>query len=169
MAKVPLKYIRHYPESILQQAQQLLAQGKLGPLLQKRYPDSHQVNNNRALYDYAMTLKNRYIKKSAPLSKVQFSDKVSAVNALGLHTRVSRVQGQKLKAKKEILIDNRFKQYPAEFLKMIVVHELAHLKEMDHNKAFYQLCEYMVPDYHRLELDLRLYLTWLEYEAESSS
>lgn len=52
---------------------------------------------------------------------------------------------------------------------MIVVHELAHLKEMDHNKAFYQLCEYMAPDYHRLELDLRLYLTWLEYEAESSS
>jgi hypothetical protein len=45
---------------------------------------------------------------------------------------------------------------------MIVVHELAHLKEFEHNKAFYQLCTHMVPDYHQLEFDLRLYLTHLE-------
>jgi predicted metal-dependent hydrolase len=45
---------------------------------------------------------------------------------------------------------------------MIVVHELAHLKELDHNKAFYQLCTYMLPDYHQLEFDLRVYLTWRE-------
>ena len=43
---------------------------------------------------------------------------------------------------------------------MIVVHELAHLKEKDHNKAFYQLCQHMEPDYHQLEFDLRLWLTW---------
>ncbi|HYG06232.1 MAG TPA: YgjP-like metallopeptidase domain-containing protein, partial [Stenotrophomonas sp.] len=42
------------------------------------------------------------------------------------------------------------------------VHELAHLKESDHNKAFYQLCLHMEPDYHQLEFDLRLYLTQLE-------
>ncbi len=54
---------------------------------------------------------------------------------------------------------------PAEFLKMIVVHELAHLKETEHNKAFYQLCTHMAPDYHQLEFDLRLYLTQLEHEA----
>jgi predicted metal-dependent hydrolase len=45
---------------------------------------------------------------------------------------------------------------------MIVVHELAHLKEKEHNKAFYSLCEHMEPDYHQLEFDLRLYLTHLE-------
>ena len=45
---------------------------------------------------------------------------------------------------------------------MIVVHELAHLREKDHNKAFYQLCEHMEPGYHQLEFDLRLYLTHLE-------
>ena len=51
---------------------------------------------------------------------------------------------------------------PAAFLKMIVVHELAHLKEREHNKAFYQLCRHMEPDYAQLEFDLRLYLTALE-------
>jgi len=45
---------------------------------------------------------------------------------------------------------------------MIVVHELAHLKESDHNKAFYRLCESMQPGYGQLEFDLRLYLTWRE-------
>jgi len=27
---------------------------------------------------------------------------------------------------------------------MIVVHELAHLKEREHNKSFYKLCENML-------------------------
>ena len=45
---------------------------------------------------------------------------------------------------------------------MIVVHELAHLKEREHNRAFYQLCCYMQDDYHQVELDLRLYLTHLQ-------
>ncbi len=39
------------------------------------------------------------------------------------------------------------------------MHELAHLKESDHNKAFYRLCELMQPGYHQIEFDLRLYLT----------
>ncbi len=83
-------------------------------------------------------------------------------HALGLHSFISRVQGSKLKAKHEIRVDSIFKRVPLAFLKMIVVHELAHLKEKDHNKAFYKLCEYMEPDYHQLELDLRLYLTYVE-------
>ncbi len=44
---------------------------------------------------------------------------------------------------------------------MIVVHELAHLKEKEHNKAFYQLCCHMEPQYHQLEFDTRLWLTHL--------
>jgi predicted metal-dependent hydrolase len=45
---------------------------------------------------------------------------------------------------------------------MIVVHELAHLKESEHNKAFYRLCEFMQPGYRQIEFDLRLYLTHRE-------
>ncbi len=45
---------------------------------------------------------------------------------------------------------------------MIAVHELAHIKERAHDKAFYKLCEHMQPDYHQLEFDVRLYLTHLE-------
>jgi len=45
---------------------------------------------------------------------------------------------------------------------MIVVHELAHLKEKDHNKSFYQLCSHLEKNYHQYELDLRIYLTYLD-------
>lgn len=161
------KYLFHYPESLLVQVEELLESGKLAGLLQKKYSVGHQIQSNKALYAYTMEIKQRYLRKSDPLSKIEYSDKVSALNALGTHSRVSRVQGAKLKAKKEIRIDGRFRNLPEPFLRMLVVHELAHLKEMDHNKAFYKLCEYMEPDYHQLELDLRIYLTWLEHEKKT--
>jgi hypothetical protein len=72
------------------------------------------------------------------------------------------VQGGKLTSKREIRIAAMFKEMPAEFLQMIVVHELAHLKEREHSKAFYQLCQHMAPNYAQLEFDLRAYLTYLE-------
>ena len=75
---------------------------------------------------------------------------------------MSRVQGNKLKSKNEIRISSVFKKAPEAFLSMIVVHELAHLKEKEHNKNFYQLCLHMLPDYHQLEFDMRVYLTQLE-------
>jgi UTP pyrophosphatase len=45
------------------------------------------------------------------------------------------------------------------------VHELAHLKEREHNRAFYALCEHMEPGYHQLEFELRLWLTAQEERA----
>jgi predicted metal-dependent hydrolase len=78
---------------------------------------------------------------------------------------VARVQGGRLKAKREIRVASLFKDTAPEFLKMIVVHELAHLKEREHDKAFYALCTYMEPNYHRYEFDLRLHLTALELAA----
>jgi predicted metal-dependent hydrolase len=76
------------------------------------------------------------------------------------------VQGGKLKSKREIRVASLFKDTPEAFLKMIVVHELAHLRERDHDKAFYQLCTHMEPGYHQLEFEVRLYLTHLECSGQ---
>ncbi|WP_232538627.1 DUF45 domain-containing protein [Chromobacterium phragmitis] len=43
---------------------------------------------------------------------------------------------------------------------------MAHLKVRDHDKAFYQLCQHMLPNYHQLEFDLRLWLNWREHHAD---
>jgi len=158
-----LKYLSHYPDQIRQQIQTLLDENRLGTYLLDKYPAAHNITSARALYDYTLEIKNAYLRKSNPLSKVIYDDKIHAVkHALGLHTYVSRIQGGKLKAKQEIRIASAFKKVPEGFLKMIVVHELAHLKEKEHNKAFYKLCQHMEPSYHQLELDMRLYLTHRE-------
>ena len=160
-----LKYINHYPEQIKQQVQTLLEEERLGAYLQAKYKTGHEIQNHKALYRFTQDLKKQYLKQSPPLSKVEYSDKVSALNALGTHTRISRVQGGRIKAKQEIHIDRCFKSMPLAFLRMIVVHELAHFREHEHNKAFYQLCQYMEPDYHQYELDMRLFLIWQAQSA----
>nr|MDT0252632.1 DUF45 domain-containing protein [Endozoicomonas sp.] len=158
-----LKYLLHYPKPVIEQAQCLITEKRLGAWLLKKYPEQHAVRNNKALYNYTMTLKNQHLRKSAPLNKVLFDGKLSQTHkALGLNISRSIVHGGKLKVRKEIRIGGLFQNAPEEFLKMIVVHELAHLKEADHNKSFYQLCCHMEPDYHQLELDTRLYMTQLE-------
>ncbi len=159
----PLRYLTGYPPTVLAQVRQLLASDRLATLLQQRYPDTHEIRSDKALFDYVQDLKATYLRSAEPLNKVCFDSKLHVVqHALGTHTSVSRVQGTKLKAKREIRVATLFKSGPPEFLRMIVVHELAHLKEKAHDKAFYQLCKHMEPNYHQYEFDLRLYLTCTE-------
>lgn len=163
-----MKYLAGYPSALLAQVQQLVATEGLAPLLRKRYPGPlHEVQTDRALYDYVSALKSDFMRKAPPLAKVAFDSKLHVIrNALGTHTTVSRVQGSKLKTKREIRVASLFREVPLEWLRMIVVHELAHMKERDHDKSFYALCEHMEPDYHRLEFDVRLYLTHLDSGGE---
>ena len=159
----PLKYLAGYPEHLQAQVRELIQQDRLRGILRDKYGEAHAVRNDKQLYEYTVQMKERYLRKAEPLNKVVYDNKLQVVkHALGTHTSVSRVQGSRLKASREIRIATVFRDAPAEFLKMIVVHELAHLKESEHNKPFYQLCTHMTPDYYQLEFDLRLYLTLLE-------
>jgi UTP pyrophosphatase len=153
------QYFPGYPGHTHAQILQLHTQDKLGHYISQRYPQAHTIQSDKALYDFCSELKQRYLKNAPLLDKVYFDNRLTVERqTLGLNTAISRVQGGKLKAKKEIRISAFFKSTPAEFLTMIVVHELAHLKERDHDKAFYQLCQHMEPSYMQYEFDFRLYL-----------
>lgn len=159
-ADFPLPYLQGYPPELLVQVRQLIEAGRLAQTLAQRHREAHDVRTERALYDYVNELKATHMRSAPPLAKVAYDPKLHIVrNALGTHSAVSRVQGSRLKAKREIRIAALFKEAPADFLRMIVVHELAHLKEREHGKAFYALCLHMEPNYHQLEFDLRLWLT----------
>lgn len=158
-----MKYLAGYPDDLKQQVQGLIAQDKLASVLLKKYTAAHDVRTDKALYQYVLDLKGGFLRNAEAISKVGFDNKIQVLkHALGTHTFISRVQGGKLKAKHEIRIASVFRTVPIEFLRMIVVHELAHLKEKEHNKAFYKLCEHMEPHYHQIEFDLRLYLTHVD-------
>ena len=156
-----LKYLQHYPLDLQDKIRQLQAQNSLGDYITQRYLQSHTIQTDKVLYEYCNEIKQEFLRNTPLLDKVIYDNRLSIEHhALGLNTAISRVQGGKLKAKKEIRISSFVKAMPAEFLRMIVVHELAHLKQRNHDKAFYQLCQYMAPDYHQLEFDCRVYLTW---------
>lgn len=158
-----LKYINHYSEATKNQVLELIKEDKLAQHLKKKYPSSHSIKTDKALFSYINELKNAHMKNVATLSKALYDAKINVIhNALGTHHIISRVQGSKLKSKNEIRIGSMFKSVPEEFLEMIVVHELSHFKVKEHNKAFYNLCEYMQPSYHQLEFDVRLYLTQID-------
>ena len=155
-----LKYLAGYPQHVLSRVRELIAQDRLGALLADRYGQGHAVRTDGQLREYVQALKDRHLRMAPPLAKIIYDGKLQVMKqALGTHTAISRVQGSRLKASREIRIASLFRDAPADFLRMIVVHELAHLREGEHNKAFYQLCSHMAPDYHQLEFDLRLYLT----------
>lgn len=163
------RYLGAYPATLQAQVQGLLvADGAdLASLLLSKYPVAHTVRSDTALYDYVSELKARHLRSAPPLHKVGFDNTMHAVrNALGLQISTSRVQGRKLSARREIRIASVFRHTPEEFLRMIVVHELAHLRERDHDKAFYKLCQHMEPGYHQLEFDLRVYLVYTEFAGD---
>jgi len=155
----PMRYLSGYRPEIVTQIQSLVDNNKLAEHFLQRYPNIHDIRTDKALYDMTIAIKNAHMRQSDPLSKVVFDEKINlSHHALGLHTYVNRRQGHKVKAKNEIRISSRLKHTPIELLQMVIVHELAHLREKEHNKAFYQLCSFMLPDYHQLEFDMRVWL-----------
>ena len=154
-------YLAGYPPALVHQVMTLIEQGRFAAALRARYPDAHAVRSDTALYDYVQALKASHLRSAPPLGKVRFDNTLHVIrNALGTHTAISRVQGARLQAKREIRIATLFRNAPEAFLRMIVVHELAHLRVREHDKAFYQLCLHMAPDYHQVEFDLRAYLSY---------
>ncbi len=161
-----LPYLSSYPATLQAQVRGWLAEDKVEAWLLRKHPEAHAVRTDKSLYDYVDALKSRHMRNAGTLNKVAYDGRIHVVhNALGLHTRRALVQGSRLNARHEIRIGALFKQAPEAFLRMIVVHELAHLREPDHDKAFYQLCTHMEPDYHQLEFELRLYLSWMDHSG----
>lgn len=158
-----MNYFSAYPEQIKAQVEALISSGKLVRYFEKKYPVAHQFKSEKALYDFATGLKQHYLKNAPKLNSVKYEKQKDLVlNALGTHTFKRHAHGKKLKAQHHIAIANQLKYAPEEILKTLVVHELAHFKEKDHNKSFYKLCCHMQANYFECELDLRLFMVLCE-------
>ena len=163
-----LPYLSAYAPTLQNQVRQWFAQDKVESWLLGKYPRSHGLANDKALFDYVDDLRLEYLRNAGQIHRVLYDSKIHVVNnALGLHTRRAIAHGGKLNARHEIRVAAMFRNTPQEFLRMIVVHELAHLREMEHDRAFYQLCAHMEPQYHQFEFEVRLYLSWMEHTGSS--
>ena len=57
-----LKYLSNYSEQVKAQVLKLVEQEKLADYLLKKYPTTHQLVNDKSLREYAVSIKNQYIK-----------------------------------------------------------------------------------------------------------
>ncbi|EQC47342.1 M48 family metallopeptidase [Bacteriovorax sp. Seq25_V] len=160
----PLRYFQGYPEELKEKVAFLVSdEENFKKFFLNKYPTGHSINTDKQLYEYVNRIKQEYLKNTPTISRVIYEKQKDLLkNTLGTHTFVSRNHGGKLKSKHEIRIASCLKEAPEPLLNMLVVHELAHFKEKDHNRAFYNLCEHMLPDYHQLEFDLRLFLIFVD-------
>lgn len=163
-------YLAGYPPNLIEQVLLRIHDGSLGLVLLKRYPKAHGVRNDQALQDYVLEVKNKYLRSSLPLAQISYDNHIHVIhNALGTHASRFRVQGSRLKAKREIRIASIISRYAGGVLEMIVTHELAlHVKVRDHDKAFYQLCCHIEPAYNQYEFDFRAYLCFLDESTQQN-
>jgi UTP pyrophosphatase len=154
-----MRYIAHYPEQMRTRVHDMIEAQTLHDHLLQRYPVPHEINSSKLLRVYTNQIKSQYLRSSERLSKICFDDKLHLIHhALGTQSFISLAHGGRLKSRRELRISSLFKRCPEPLLRMIVVHELAHLKEREHNQSFYRLCIHMEARYHQLEFDARLYL-----------
>ena len=161
MSTYPL--LAGYPDEPVAQAQAGIADGTALAWIAERYPERHKISSNQELFAYAQELKMRHFKNAPQLSKVQFDKNPrSAHKALGQHDKDLNASDKRLVKSREVRISGLFRAAPAAFLRLMVVHELAHQKYAEHDHDFYRMCSHIEPDYDEVEFDLRVYLSALE-------
>ena len=60
---------------------------------------------------------------------------------------------------KNITISLKLIKYSKEAIKYVILHELCHLKYMNHSKNFWNLVEKYMPDYKEIKKEFKLYVT----------
>lgn len=58
-------------------------------------------------------------------------------------------------SKQNITINQKLICYPKEVIRYVILHELAHLKYMNHGKEFWKLVETYMPDYKKIKKELK--------------
>ena len=56
-----LRYIQGYPEHIVTPVTQMVESGRLQNWFKQRYPDNHTIKSEKALFEYTIAIKNRYM------------------------------------------------------------------------------------------------------------
>lgn len=112
-----------------------------------------QIESQRRKASLFDNLTEDDIKKLKKDARLYFREKAEYYSKImGLkYGRITITSAQKrfgsCSSQGNISFSYRLMLYPEEAREYVVVHELAHLKEMNHSKRFYKIVEAVLPDY----------------------
>lgn len=87
--------------------------------------------------------------------KLQYYASVMGVHPTGCKITSAKKRFGSCNSKGSICFSCFLMLYPEEAIDYVVVHELAHLKEMNHSRRFYAIVEKTLPDYKAREAILK--------------
>ncbi len=114
----------------------------------ERHIESQAKRNEKydGLTDEKIKLLRKAAKQILPIKTAHYSRimglKYGRITITGAKTRFGSCS-----SKGNISFSYRLMLYPEEAIDYVVVHELAHLVEMNHSKDFYRIVESVLPDY----------------------
>lgn len=79
---------------------------------------------------------------------------------MGVQPNKVKIKAQKSRwgscsSKKNINLNWKIVLAPSKVMDYLIVHELAHLKHMNHSKRFWAFVESIIPDYKEMKRELR--------------
>lgn len=83
------------------------------------------------------------------LSRVQYYEGLMNLQCRGITIRNQRTRWGSCSSKGNLNFNYKLYYMPREILDYVVVHELAHLKHMNHSQKFWALVEEYLPDYEK--------------------
>lgn len=132
----------------------------------------HQVSDNILFDDLSSALKRLRTRSQESLArcydtfyKVRAADHLSerlhhfevltGLEASEIRFRKMRSRWGSCSSKRMITFNTQLMQLPTRLIDYVIVHELAHIRHMDHSKAFYKEVERHLPDYRDHQRALR--------------
>jgi predicted metal-dependent hydrolase len=112
-------------------------------LVQKKFED---------LTEEKIALLRKYAKKIIP-AKVEYYSIIMGLKYGRITITSAKTRFGSCSSKGNLAFSYRLMLYPEEAIDYVVVHELAHLVEMNHSPSFYKIIESVLPDYrNRIKL-----------------
>lgn len=110
-----------------------------------------------------INLKKFYIKKCKELAKerIKLYEKQLGVKPKTIEVDESKSRWGSCSSKKDITFNYRLIMAPIESFDYVVVHELCHLKHMNHDRSFWRLVGSIFPNYKERQKYLNKYGAFL--------
>ncbi len=80
-------------------------------------------------------------------TRVEYFAKIMGVTPSNVSINQAKTRFGSCSSKKRLNFSCNVMRYPSEAIDYVIVHELAHIKELNHSKRFWTIVESVMPDY----------------------